>query len=85
MNTPIQGTAADIMKMAMCEVFKKLKENNLKSKLVLQIHDELIIEAVEDEKDEIKKLLKNTMENIYKFSIPLKVEVEEGKDWYSAK
>ena len=85
MNTPIQGTAADIMKMAMCEVYKKLKENNLKSKLVLQIHDELIIEAVENEKDEIKKLLKNTMENIYKFSIPLKVEVEEGKDWYSAK
>ncbi len=85
MNTPIQGTAADIMKMAMIEVYKKIKENNLKSKIVLQVHDELIIEATEDEKDIVKKLLKDTMENVVKFDIPLKVEVEEGKNWYDAK
>ncbi len=85
MNTPIQGTAADIMKMAMIEVYKKIKEQKLKSKIVLQVHDELIIEATEDEKDLIKQLLKETMENVVKFDVPLKVEVEEGKDWYDAK
>ena len=85
MNTPIQGTAADIMKMAMIKVYKKLKDENLKSKLVLQVHDELIIEATEDEKDIVKDMLKSTMESIVTFSIPLKVEVEEGKNWYEAK
>ena len=85
MNTPIQGTAADIMKMVMIKVYKKLKNENLKSKLVLQVHDELIIEATEDEKDIVKDMLKNTMESIVTFSIPIKVEVEEGKNWYEAK
>ena len=85
MNTPIQGTAADIMKMAMIEVYRKLKENNLKSKLVLQVHDELLIEAVIEEESIVKDILKNTMENVVKFKVPLKVEVEEGKDWYEAK
>ena len=85
MNTPIQGTAADIMKMAMIEVYRKLKENNLKSKLVLQVHDELLIEAVIEEESIVKDILKNTMENVVNFKVPLKVEVEEGKDWYEAK
>ncbi len=85
MNTPIQGTAADIMKMAMIEVYKKLKEKNLKSKLVLQVHDELVIETLENEKDEVKTILRDTMENVVKFSIPLKVEIEEGINWYEAK
>ncbi len=85
MNTPIQGTAADIMKIAMIDVYKKLKERNLKSKLVLQIHDELLIEAYNDEKEEVIKLLKESMENAMELSIPLKVEVEEGKNWYQAK
>ena len=85
MNTPIQGTAADIMKMAMIEVYRKLKANNLKSKLVLQVHDELLIEAVIEEESVVKDILKNTMENVVKFKVPLKVEVEEGKDWYEAK
>lgn len=85
MNTPIQGTAADIMKMAMIEVYKKLKENNLKSKLVLQVHDELLIEAVVEEENIVKDILKTTMENIVEFKVPLKVEVEEGSNWYEAK
>ena len=85
MNTPIQGTAADIMKIAMIEVYKKLKENNLKSRIVLQVHDELLIETLENEKDEVKEILSSSMENAAKLLVPLKVEVEEGKDWYDAK
>ncbi len=85
MNTPIQGTAADIMKIAMISVYKKLKENKLKSKLVLQIHDELLIETYDEEKEEVINILKSSMENAMKLSVPLKVEVEEGKSWYQAK
>lgn len=85
MNTPIQGTAADIMKIAMISVYKKLKENKLKSKLVLQIHDELLIETYDEEKEEVINILKSSMENAMKLSVPLRVEVEEGKSWYQAK
>ncbi len=84
-NTPIQGTAADIMKIAMISVYKKLKQNKLKSKLVLQIHDELLIETYDEEKEEVINILKSSMENAMKLSVPLKVEVEEGKSWYQAK
>ena len=85
MNTPIQGTAADIMKIAMINVYRKLKEENMKSKVVLQIHDELLIEAYDDEKEKVAKILKEEMENACTLSIPLKVEVESGKNWYQAK
>ena len=85
MNTPIQGTAADIMKIAMINVYKKLKEEKLKSRIVLQIHDELLIETFDDEKDIVSKILKEEMENACTLSIPLKVEVESGKNWYQAK
>jgi DNA polymerase-1 len=85
MNTPIQGTAADIMKIAMIDVYKALKEKNLKSKIVLQIHDELLIETVLEEKEEVMSILKSCMENAMKLTVPLKVEIEEGKDWYQAK
>lgn len=85
MNTPIQGTAADIMKIAMIKVYNELKNRNLKSKIVLQIHDELIIETLLDEKEEVSKLLKECMENAAKLAVPLKVDVEEGKNWYQAK
>jgi DNA polymerase-1 len=85
MNTPIQGTAADIMKIAMIKVYRELKDRNLKSKIVLQIHDELLIETVQEEKDEIYEILKSSMENAAKLSIPLKVEVSEGKSWFQAK
>lgn len=85
MNTPIQGTAADIMKIAMIKVYNELKSRNLKSKVVLQIHDELLIETLLEEIDEVKDILKESMENAAKLSVPLKVEVEEGKNWYQAK
>ena len=85
MNTPIQGTAADIMKMAMIETARRLEEENLKAKIVLQIHDELLIEAPEEEADKVKELLKEAMENIYSLRIKLKVEVEQGKSWYDTK
>ena len=85
MNTPIQGTAADIMKTAMINVYNKLKEQKLDAKLILQIHDELIIECKEEEKEIAKKILQDCMENVTKLEIPLKVEVSEAKDWYDAK
>ena len=85
MNTPIQGTAADIMKIAMINVYNKLKEQKLDAKLILQIHDELIIECKEEEKEIAKKILQDCMENVTKLEIPLKVEVSEAKDWYDAK
>ena len=85
MNTPIQGTAADIMKIAMIDVYRKLKENNLKAKIVLQVHDELIIEAPIEEKEIAQKLLKNCMENAIKLNVPLKAEISEGYNWYELK
>lgn len=85
MNTPIQGTAADIIKIAMIKVYNELKNRNLKSKIVLQIHDELLIETVLEEKEEVKKLLKDCMESSAKLSVPLTVDVEEGISWYQAK
>ncbi len=85
MNTPIQGTAADIMKIAMIKVYNELKARNLKSKIVLQIHDELLIETLLEEMDEVKIILKESMENAAQLLVPLKVEVEEGKNWYQAK
>ena len=85
MNTPIQGTAADIMKIAMIKVYDELKRRNLKSKIVLQIHDELLIETYLDEKEEVKELLKNSMESAATLSVPLLVDVEEGASWYQTK
>ena len=85
MNTPIQGTAADIMKIAMIKVYNELKARGLKSKIVLQIHDELIIETLLEEKEEVAKLLKECMESSATLSVPLTVEVEEGNSWYQAK
>ena len=85
MNTPIQGTAADIMKIAMVEVNKKLEEEKLNAKLILQIHDELLIECKIEEKEEVKKILKESMENAVKLSIPLEVEVSEASNWYDVK
>ncbi len=85
MNTPIQGTAADIMKIAMIDVYKKLKENNLKSKIILQVHDELILESPIEEKEIAEKLLKNCMENAIKLRVPLKAELSDGYNWYELK
>lgn len=85
MNTPIQGTAADIMKIAMIEIYNKLREENLDAKIVLQVHDELIIESKIEEKEKVKEILQNGMENAAKLSIPLKAEVSEATNWYEAK
>lgn len=85
MNTPIQGTAADIMKIAMIDVFNKLKERKLRSKLILQIHDELLIETKEEEKEEVKDILKTSMENAIKLKVPLRADVSEAYNWYDLK
>ncbi len=85
MNTPIQGTAADIMKIAMINVYHKLLESNIDGKIILQVHDELLLEVKEDQKEQAKQLLQTEMENAYKFNVPLKVEVQEGQSWYHAK
>ncbi|MFQ7473511.1 MAG: DNA polymerase, partial [Anaerovoracaceae bacterium] len=85
MNTPIQGSAADIIKIAMIKVYKAIKEKGLKSKLILQVHDELIINTYEDEKDTVKKLLTENMENAYKLAVKLKADLNEGSNWYELK
>lgn len=85
MNTPIQGTAADIMKIAMINVLRELKKRNMKSKIVLQVHDEMMIEAELDEVDEVKDLIKQCMENACKLNVPLIAEVSEATNWYDCK
>lgn len=85
MNTPIQGTSADIIKIAMIKVHKELKRLNLKSRLILQVHDELIIDAPKDEEEKIKDLLKDCMTNAAELSVPLVVEVSSGKSWFETK
>lgn len=85
MNTPIQGTAADIMKKAMREIYNELKKSNMKSKIVLQVHDEILIETEIEEIEKVKEIIKNKMENVIKLKIPLKIELEEGTNLYDAK
>ncbi|OLS03309.1 DNA polymerase I [Tissierella creatinophila] len=82
MNTPIQGSAADIIKMAMVEVYDALKTRGLKSKLILQVHDELIIETIKEELDDVKSIMKDIMESAIKLDVPLKVDIEVGDSWY---
>lgn len=84
MNAPIQGTAADIIKIAMVKVQKALEENKLQSKLILQVHDELVIEAPLNEVEQAKELLVNAMESVAKMSVPLKAEAQIGKNWFEA-
>lgn len=84
-NTPIQGSAADIIKIAMVKVYRALKENNLKSKLILQIHDELIVDAREDEVETVKKLMRNIMENAVEMVVKLKVDMQTGSSLYDSK
>lgn len=85
LNTPVQGTAADIIKKAMISVYFKLKKNNMKSRLILQIHDELIIEAVEEELEDVKVILKDEMENAADLKVPLTVDMNIGDTWYDTK
>ena len=85
LNTPIQGTAADILKMAMVKISAEMKKRNLKSKLILQVHDELVFDALNEEKDEIISIMKEIMEHNYELNVPLKVDIEFGDNWYQLK
>ena len=85
MNMPFQGSAADIIKLAMVNVYNRLSKEKLKSKLILQIHDELIIDTQKDEKDIVERILKEEMENVVALKVPLVVNIESGHNWYDAK
>ena len=85
MNMPLQGSSADIIKLAMINVMQKLKEGGYKAKLVLQVHDELVIDCPENEKDKVAKLLQEEMENAVSLRVPLTVEVGIGKTWFDTK
>jgi DNA polymerase-1 len=85
MNMPIQGSAADIIKLAMVKIYDRLKSEGLKSRLILTIHDELIIEAAVDELEYVKDIMKEIMENAIDLRVPLKVDVMEGDSWYDTK
>ena len=85
LNTPIQGSSADIIKKAMIDLHRALKDNNFESKMILQIHDELIFDVKKEEEEKLKELVKNVMENCYKLNVPLEVEINTGINWYDAK
>lgn len=85
LNTPIQGTGADIMKIAMVNLHRALNERNLRSKIILQVHDEVILNVYDEEFEQVKELVRETMENASSLKVPLKVGIEWGKNWYDAK
>ena len=85
LNTPIQGSSADILKMAMIKIDKYFEDNNIKSTMLLQVHDELIFNVIKEEEEEVRKIVSNIMESIIKLDVPLKVSIEEGNNWYEAK
>lgn len=85
LNTPIQGSAADIIKLAMVNIYREIKARNLKTKMILQVHDELVFEVPENEKEIVEKLVKNNMENICSLSVPLKVHLGWGQNWAEIK
>ena len=85
LNTPIQGSSADILKKSMIEIQQELEKRNLKSKMLLQVHDELIFNVVNEEQEEVEKIVRELMQNTYKLSVPLVVDIEFGNNWYEAK
>ena len=85
LNTPIQGTAADIMKKAMIDVYDELIKRGLKSKILLQVHDEIILNVINSELEEVKEIVKYKMENAFKLKVPLEVDIQVGNNWYEAK
>ena len=85
LNTPVQGTSADILKKAMVEIYNELNKRHLKSKMLIQVHDELVLNVYKDEEIEVEKIVKDIMENTYKLKVPLVVDINKGKDWYDAK
>ena len=85
MNMPLQGSSADIIKLAMINVYKKLKEGGFRAKLIMQVHDELIIDCPKNEAEQVSKILKEEMEGAVRLSIPLSVDVGVGENWLEAK
>jgi len=83
-NTPIQGTAADLIKKAMINIHHRLKKENPLTKMIIQVHDELVFEVPEDQVEEVKKLIKEEMEGVYPLQVPLKVDINIGKNWDEA-
>jgi len=81
----LQGAAADIIKMAMLAVFKRMQKENLQSKLILQVHDELIVDTAPGEEEAVRRILKEEMEGVVTLAVPLTVEVGEGENWLEAK
>ena len=85
LNTPIQGSSADILKKAMIEIYDEFNKRHLKSKMLIQVHDELVFNVYKEEEELLEKIVKDIMENTYKLSVPLIVDINKGKDWYEAK
>ena len=85
LNTPIQGTAADIIKLAMVKVYKTLKDNKLKTKMIIQVHDELIFDVPKEELEKLKQIVTDIMDNVYELSVPLEIDINYGKNWAEAK
>lgn len=85
LNTPIQGTASDILKIAMINIKNEFEKQNLRAKIIIQVHDELLIDCPKNELVKVKEIVKDKMENAYKLSVPLKVDIGIGKNWYEAK
>lgn len=85
LNTPIQGSSADILKKAMIEIYDEFNKKGLKSKMLIQVHDELVFNVYNDELEEVKEIVKRIMENTYTLNVPLEVDIEVGSDWYDAK
>ena len=85
LNTPIQGSSADILKKAMVEIYKEFNKRGLKSKMLIQVHDELVFNVLKDEEETVEEIVKDIMENTYKLSVPLVVDINKGTDWYDAK
>ena len=85
LNTPIQGTAADILKKAMVEIYDEFQKRGIKSKMLIQVHDELVFNVLNSELEEVKEIVRNIMENTFKLDAPLKVDIEIGNNWYEAK
>ena len=85
LNTPVQGTAADIIKLAMVKVYKAFKDNNLKSKMIIQVHDELIFDIPKEELEKVKEIVTDIMDNVCELSVPLTIDINYGKNWAEAK
>ena len=85
MNTPIQGTAADIIKLAMIDAYKRLQAAGVKSHMLLQVHDELVLETTQEELEQVSAILKESMEHVADLSVPLVIDIHSGKDWAEAK